>query len=336
MRTVCAEHDRVIVAVVVEIAHQHLGVSTVHLRRNGRAGGLELTVGEREQTKLFAVFDHEQAGLPGALEVDQADRPAELRGIRQPSGGDIDELHVDAFLVRLLEHERHANPRVEALLEERGIARDRLARGDLAMLLQHLLRFIGRALADQRLAQAIVRRRMFGAELDCLAPLRDRVVVILQALIGDAELEADFVHRLVDVLGLLQRLECLLELALPQVRATGQVMRGTGERVHAEHLLRVLEDFVGLTGREECVGEVQPRIDGGGLLLDGLLKRSNRAGGIAFFVLRLADVHDAEEIRGRRGGVSGLLAGGVEEKRKDEEETEAEYGDEAVSTNGNT
>ncbi len=129
------------------------------------------------------------------------------------------------------------------------------------MLLQHLLRFIGRALADEYLAQTIISGRMLGTKLDRLAPLRDRVVVILQTLIGDAELEADFVDRLVDVLGLLQRLQGVLELALPQVRATGEVMRGTGKGVHAEHLLCVLEDFVGLTGREECVGEVQPRVD---------------------------------------------------------------------------
>lgn len=267
------QHEGVRHAVVVEIADEAACVAGAGEGGTKVAFRREDAVGIGEQPEAVRAFGDEQmvAAVPG--EIDHAGGTVKFRRTAGRKGcvGRVGEGDFHAGLVRLLEFEREPDLRVFAALEGGGAGRRRAEfRGDLPVQLELLRSLVLLAGAVEQLAEAVVHGGMLRLELHDLAPLRERIVVMGQALVGEAELEADGIDRLVDGLRRRQGFHRLGKPGAAQVGAADQVIRGGGIRVARENGLGLGNDFVGAVGEEQSVGEVEERVSVGGLQREGL------------------------------------------------------------------
>src|SRR5438093_1645468 len=118
------------------------------------------------------------------------------------------------------------------------------------MPVQSLLRLLLSAQSKQRLAEKKIRERIIRRELNDLGELIGGLLIMLQLHVRAPELEADGIHFGVDVLGLLQELDGLIELPQAQVRAAADVISRRGFGVQTQYLLREFEGIFALA-REE-------------------------------------------------------------------------------------
>ena len=117
-----------------------------------------------------------------------------------------------------------------------------------------------------------------------------------QLHLGAAKLEADSVDFWIDVLGLLDELDRFLEFPQAHVRATSDVTGRRGIGVHAQYLLRELDGAVALVREQTGVGKIQQRVGMSRLKRNRFLKRFNRLGCFALFVITLARIHQTGEL----------------------------------------
>ena len=239
-QSLIAQDDDVLVAVVVDVAHQAAGVFRARPAGDGLVARLEPAVRVPEHAKIAVAFADEKVVGAAMIDVEHAEGAVKILG-RAAEGvpGCVGEGNLDSAPVRLFESEGNAHLGVNAAFKRCGVGgRVRFAGDELLVPVEGLFGFLRPAKAQQGLAEEKIRRRIFRLETDDLGELVGSVLEMAQLQVGAAKLETDGVDFGVDVFRLLQKPDCLFKPAQAQVRATGDVVRGRGLRVHAQNLLR--------------------------------------------------------------------------------------------------
>ena len=119
-----------------------------------------------------------------------------------------------------------------------------------------------------------------------------------RAFQGKPKLKAEGVHTGINLLGLLEGLDRLLRLVLAQVTATHNVVGCRIVLVQINRPLAFSGRAIALAGKQQCVGQVQMRIQALRRELDRLLVVAHRISEISFFEAAPARTHEALEVLG--------------------------------------
>ena len=298
LQSLIAQHDDVFIPIVVHVADEAARVLHAGFTDHRLAVRAKRSVAVQQHAETAVAFADEQVVRAAMVDVKHADGAVKISigdaesGLRRVSE---DDLH--AATVRLLQPKRNAHLRVNATFKRGSVGgRVGLAGDELLVAFQGLLRLLLPSQPQQGLTEKKIRRRIVRGELDDFGKLPRGVLVMPQLHLGAAKLEADGVDFWIEVLGLLYGLDRFLELPQAHVRATSDVTGRRGIGLHAQYLLRELDGTVALVREQTGVGEIQQRIGMSRLERNRLLKRFNRFGRLALFVVTLAGIHQTSEL----------------------------------------
>ena len=245
----------------------------------------------------------------------------------------------NAGLQRLhqLEHDPHL--RVHAPFEVGRIGR-RLGtlRQDDLMLGEGVLGFVGAVRAQQRLAQEIKCGRMLRVERRRRLEAPDGVLEVVQVEVCPTELKDGRGDRLVHVPGRLKGLGGLDVQVLPELGAAKDELGRGGLGIQFQRLRGFGLGSGRIATEEQCVCEVEARVELARAFRNGLAKLTGRLGGVAGIVGGFAGGHGAVELRaGPVRGTAGRLgaAAGNEEPQggKEREDWDGLHGVRRDSSN---
>ncbi len=288
----------------MEVSDEAIEVGGVGIQGDGIALGHEPGAVVEEELEAVGGCD-EEAVMSIGVDIEEGEGGLAGEVLGQGGGGDIGERDGDTLCGGLFDDEGGAGIGMDAAFEAgdvHGFLAGLEALGlEGAVFFEGILRGFRLVITDEALAESVPGCGVVGFEAEEFLVGGGGVFEVAEFLVGGGELEGGCADFGGEVFGLLEHFEGFLELAHAFEGASGDVVGGGEVAVEGDGALGVVEGVGGVFGEEEGVGEVQLRIDVGGVELGGLGEGVDGAFGFAAVVVILADVHPVGEVLGGFG-----------------------------------